>query len=95
MALDVTDSRLKPISGGASLRLDATGGVESLDPPQGAVYALVVAVDAVEWRDDGVVLTTGNGMPLAAGQSIWTSIEDLSDFQVLGGEVAVSYYNQA
>lgn len=94
MALDVTDSRLVPISGGASCRIDATT-VQSLDPPQGAVYALVVAIDAVEWRDDGVTLTTGTGMPLAAGQSIWTSIEDLSDFQILGGEAAVSYYNQA
>lgn len=95
MALDVTDGRLKPVSAGASLRLDASGGVESLDPPTGATYALVVAVDAVEWRDDGVTLTTGNGMPLAAGQSLWVSIIPLSDFQVLGGEVAVSYYDQA
>lgn len=96
MAFDVTDSRLKPISAGSALRINAAGGVQSLAPPQGAVYALVVAVSGtVEWRDDGVTLTTGTGMPLANGQSIWTSIEDLSDFQVLGGVVAVSYYNQA
>ncbi len=94
MAQEITDTRLLPISGGATMRIDATT-VQSLDPPQGAVYALVRAVDAVEWRDDGVVLEAGEGMPLSAGESIWTTIEDLSQFQILGGEVAVAYYNQA
>lgn len=95
MAHDVTDSRLKPKSAGSTTRIDASGGVQSLDPPTGAVYALVTAVTAVEFRDDGVVLVSGAGVPLAAGQSVWVSIVDLSEFQVLGGEIAVLYYDQA
>lgn len=95
MAMSITDGRLIPISDGASTRLDATSGVLSLSPPQGAVYALVYAVGAIEFRDDGVTLTTGTGMPLAAGQSVWVTIENLSHFQFLGGIISVLYYNQA
>ena len=68
----------------------------SLNPPQGARFAIIQAVNTtVRWRDDGTNPSSTTGMRIIADEEI-TYRGDLDAIRLIeestGGEIDVSYY---
>lgn len=87
MAFEITDG---PLICRGYQQFTATTAT-SLTVPSQSKYALIEVEAAARWRDDGTSPTASVGMPLASGESMWYA-GDLDAFEIIGGEVNVSYY---